>query len=97
MAIEGIVTVISEADGIATTIAAAVEQQGAATQEIARNVQSVAAGTREVSDRIAGVSLSATDTGVAAEKVLGAATTLSESSAKLEGDVRGFITGLRAA
>jgi methyl-accepting chemotaxis protein len=96
-AIEGIVSVITEADGIATTIAAAVEEQGAATQEIARSVQSAAAGTQEVSSRISGVSQAATDAGRAADKVLGAATTLSQSSARLADDVRGFITSIRAA
>jgi methyl-accepting chemotaxis protein len=97
MAIEAIVSVISEADGIATTIAAAVEEQGAATQEIARSVQSAAAGTREVSARIIGVSRSATDAGRAADKVLGAATTLSRNSARLADHVRGIITGVCAA
>jgi methyl-accepting chemotaxis protein len=96
-AIAGIVTVISEADGIATTIAAAVEEQGAATQEIARSVQSAAAGTQEVSANIAGVSRSATDAGTAADKVLGAATTLSQSSGRLANDVRGFIANIRTA
>ena len=96
-AIDGIVTIISEADGIATTIAAAVEEQGAATQEIARSVQSAAAGTREVSDRIGAVSRSATDTGIAADKVLGSATALSDSSARLATEVRGFIIKIRAA
>src|SRR5690606_41209346 len=45
---------IKEIAQIATTIAGAVEQQGAATQEIARNVQQAAAGTRAVSSNIAG-------------------------------------------
>ena len=96
-AIEGIVSVISEADGIATTIAAAVEQQGAATQEIARSVQSAASGTRQVNASIAGVSHSATEAGAAAELVLGAATSLSDNSARLADDARGFITSIRAA
>ncbi len=96
-AIEGIVAVISEADGIATTIAAAVEEQGAATQEIARSVQNAAAGTQDVSASIAGVSRSATDAGTAADTVLGAATSLSQNSARLAGDVRGFIASIRAA
>jgi methyl-accepting chemotaxis protein len=96
-AIEGIVSVITEADGIATTIAAAVEEQGAATHEIARSVQSAASATREMSARIAGVSRSASDAGSAADHVLGAATTLSQSSSRLADDARGFITSIRAA
>ena len=41
-AIGGIAGVIRELDEISTAIAAAVEEQGAATQEIARNVQEAA-------------------------------------------------------
>jgi methyl-accepting chemotaxis protein len=96
-AIAGIVTVITQADGIATTIAAAVEEQSAATQEIARSVQNAASGTQEVSARIADVSRSAADSGSAADRVLGAATTLSQGSAKLATDVGAFIASLRAA
>ncbi len=51
-AISGTITKIHE---IATTIASAVEEQGAATQEIARNVQQAAAGTKNVSSNIAPV------------------------------------------
>jgi methyl-accepting chemotaxis protein len=50
-----------------------------------------------VSARITGVSQAATDAGRAADKVLGAATTLSQSSARLADDVHGFITSIRAA
>ena len=45
-AIKSIGKTIGEINEIATTIAAAVEEQGAATQEIARNVQQAAAGTQ---------------------------------------------------
>ena len=47
-AIEGIGKTITEVNEIATVIASAVEEQGAATQEIARNVQEAAKGTQEV-------------------------------------------------
>ena len=46
-----------------TTIASAVEEQGAATQEIARNVQQASAGTAEVSSNIVNVTKAANDTG----------------------------------
>ncbi len=96
-AIQGIVDVISEADGIATTIAAAVEEQGAATKEISRSVQEAADGTREVSANIAGVSRAAEDAGAASAQVLGAATDLSKNSVRLGDAVRVFLTGIRAA
>ncbi|KTS45499.1 chemotaxis protein, partial [Methylobacterium radiotolerans] len=47
-AIGGITGRIREIDGVATSIAAAVEQQGAATQEIVRNVAQASTGAGEV-------------------------------------------------
>ena len=54
--IKGIGQIIDKMSEIATTVAAAVEQQGAATAEIARNIQQAAAGTHNVSSNIGGVS-----------------------------------------
>ena len=47
--------VASGPDGVAASVAAAVEEQGAATQEIVRNVAQAAAGTGAVTSNIAGV------------------------------------------
>jgi methyl-accepting chemotaxis protein len=46
---------IADVDHVANAIAAAMEEQGAATQEIARNVDQSAESAKEVSSRIAGV------------------------------------------
>ena len=56
---------------------AAVEEQGAATQEIARNVQQASQGTQQVSSNIADVQRGASETGSASSKVLSAAQSLS--------------------
>ncbi len=69
-AIQGIGGTIGSINEIATTIASAVEEQGAATQEIARNVQEAAQGTGEVSSNIVGVNQAAAETGTAAHQVL---------------------------
>jgi methyl-accepting chemotaxis protein len=74
----------------------AIEEQGATTQEIARNVQQ-AARTQEVTSNISGVKQSAAATRGAATRVLGAAGQLSEQSAALSGEVDGFLAGVRAA
>ena len=50
-AIKEIGGTIGRISEIATTIAAAVEEQGAATQEISRNVQQAAEGTAQVADQ----------------------------------------------
>ena len=64
---------------IASAIASAVEEQGSATQEIARNVQQAALGTGEISSNVAGVQQAAGDTGAAAHQVLEASSELSQA------------------
>ena len=58
---------------ISSTIASAVEEQGAATQEISRNVQQAAHGTQQVSSHITDVQRGASETGSASSQVLAAA------------------------
>ena len=82
---------------IAATIAAAVEQQGAATQEISRNVQQAANGTQQVSANIADVQRGASETGSASAQVLGAAKSLSGESDRLKREVGKFLSSVRAA
>ena len=78
-------------------IAAAVEEQGAATAEIARNVQQTASATHEVTSNIVDVSRAANETGAAAGQVLGAAGDLSQHARRLSEEVGTFVTGVRAA
>jgi methyl-accepting chemotaxis protein len=96
-AIEKIGGTISSIHGIATSIASAVEQQGAATREIARNVQQAAEGNRQVSHNIVGVNQAAAEAGLAADQVLQSADELSRQSAKLRVDVDQFLQRIRAA
>jgi methyl-accepting chemotaxis protein len=81
---------------IATTIAAAVEQQGAATQEISRNVQQAAGGTTEVASNIGNVSQAAQDTGAAATQVLSSAGELARNGTLLKDQVESFLREVRA-
>ena len=96
-AIKGIGLTISGINEIATTIAAAVEEQGAATQEIARNVSEAAQGTSQVSSNITGVTQSSGQTGVAAGQVLGAADDLAKQAETLRLHVDHFLVKVRAA
>ena len=75
----------------------AVEQQGAATQEIARNVEEAAKGTQEVSSNIGGVTEAANSTGAGANQVLAAARTLSKQSGDMRELVQTFLTQVKAA
>jgi methyl-accepting chemotaxis protein len=96
-AIGDISTTIREISGIATTIAAAVEEQDSATREIARSVQQAAAGTGEVSLNVAGASQAADQSRALADNVLVASGELSQHAATLFASVDTFLAGLRDA
>jgi methyl-accepting chemotaxis protein len=96
-AIGGIARIIGEVGSIATAIAGAVHEQGAATAEIARTTQRTAASTHDVSGNIAGVTRAASSTGTAAGRVLNAAGSLSLQAEKLTAEVNAFIADVRAA
>ncbi len=81
---------------IATTIAAAIEEQGATTQEISRNVQQAAKGTLEVASNVGSLSRGANETGTASTQVLGSAQSLSRESHHLKIEVEKFVAMVRA-
>jgi methyl-accepting chemotaxis protein len=95
--IKGIGGTIGRISEIATTIAAAVEEQGAATQEISRNVQQAATGTSQVTANIVDVSRGAQETRSASSQVLASAQSLSEESGQLKTEVGKFLATIRAA
>jgi methyl-accepting chemotaxis protein len=96
-AIKAISGTIGKLSEISSTIAAAVEEQGAATQEISRNVQQAAMGTTQVSAHISDVKQGAIETGAASGQVLSAAQSLSGDSNRLKLEVGRFLNTVRAA
>jgi methyl-accepting chemotaxis protein len=96
-AIKEIGDTIGKMSEIASTIASAVEEQGAATQEISRNVQQAAQGTQQVSANISDVQRGASETGTASSQVLSAAQSLSRDSNRLKVEVGKFLKTVRAA
>ncbi|MHC2621571.1 methyl-accepting chemotaxis protein [Bradyrhizobium huanghuaihaiense] len=96
-AIRDISDTIEKLSEISSTIAAAVEEQGAATQEISRNVQQAAHGTQQVSSNITDVQRGASETGSASSQVLSAAQMLSGDSNRLKLEVGRFLQTVRAA
>jgi methyl-accepting chemotaxis protein len=96
-AIKGIGGIIGEVNEVATAIAAAVEEQGAATQEISRNTQSAAQGTRNVSENIAGVKADADAAATVAQNVKQASETLETQGLELSNQVTEFLRKIRAA
>jgi len=95
-AIAAISATISEISGIAGMIAAAVEQQGAATQEISRNTQEAARGTREMSETVGEVARAVTAAGHSAAAVHRQADSLAGEAGSLHQAVGGFLAGIRA-
>ncbi len=96
-AIDKIQKKISEVEHISTIIASAVHEQGAATQEIARNVRSAAAGTASMSGHIENVVRSIGDTASSAASVSTLARELDEIAAGMTAAVGSFAAAMRAA
>jgi methyl-accepting chemotaxis protein len=96
-AIQGIATTIVKVDEIAASIASAVEEQGAATQEIARNAQEASAGSTEISNNVTGVNEAATETGAASTQVLEAAKGLATQADGMSQQIDRFLKSLSAA
>ncbi len=96
-AIDKIQKKISEVEHISTIISAAVHEQGAATQEIARNVRSAAAGTASMSSHIENVVRSVGETSTSASSVASLARDLDEIAKGMTEMVNSFAKTMRAA
>lgn len=90
----GVGEIILELEGIAQIMGRGMDQQLAATQEIARNIDHAARGAQDVSDSIASVSLASAASGQAAESARQHADTLSTHARTLAETVAGFVTHL---
>ncbi|MFT4076785.1 MAG: methyl-accepting chemotaxis protein [Asticcacaulis sp.] len=95
--IERIVSTITDMRNISGNIASAVEQQGAATHEIAGNTARASDGTQAVTENIFGVGRAAEMTGAASTQLMGLSGSLTEQAASLQQEVAAFVHQLRAA
>lgn len=96
-AIKSISEVIDQVRDISSSIAASVEEQGAATKEISHNVLQASDGTKEVSTSIITVSQAANETGVAAEQVLSTSGELTKNASVLQESVETFLSNVRSS
>jgi methyl-accepting chemotaxis protein len=96
-AVRTITTTMTEVDGFTSAIAAAVEEQGAATAEISRNVQMAARGTQDLTGNVAGVTGAINETSHAAANVLDASGRLGRHASALRQEVDRFLTEVAAA
>ncbi|MFP6773444.1 MAG: methyl-accepting chemotaxis protein [Alphaproteobacteria bacterium] len=95
--IDGVSRTIGNMSGIASTIAAAVVEQGSATDEISRNVNKATQSTGEVNNNVAKIKAGALENRAAADQMLAAARELSQESVQLKAEVDKFLAGVRAA
>ena len=95
-AISDIASIIREMDEVSGIIAATMEQQGTATQEITRNIQEAHSGTAEVARNIAGVSGDASESSRAAQEVFSAAFRLGREAESLRAVADDFLVGLES-
>ena len=95
--INKIVQVIAEMRAIATAISGVVDEQGNATNEIARNCQNAATGTHQVTQNIAGVGQAAEMTGVASTQLMSLSSDLSSQASELGKVVQRFVKDFAAA
>ena len=83
-AIEQISNIINQINDIQSTIASAVEEQTATTNEISRNVAESARGTEDIARNITGVAHAAKDTSAGAARALTAASALTTMALDLQ-------------
>lgn len=95
-AISLIVKTIRQMDEVSGAIAAAVEQQGAATQEITRNIQEAHSRTTEVAHNIAGVSDGANEILASAQIVHKAASSVSGDAESMRAVADDFLIRLQS-
>ena len=89
-AIHEISSIINKINDIQTTIASAVEEQTATTNEIGRNVGEAAKGSNEIAQNITGVAQAAQSTTSGANDTQGAAGELARMASELQGLVGRF-------
>ncbi|WP_259781894.1 methyl-accepting chemotaxis protein [Aestuariispira ectoiniformans] len=94
-AIKQISSIISEITEVAGGIAAAVEQQAAATQEISQNVSQASAGTAQVTEAMQDVNEACDRNGEAASSLMSSIAGLTEQAARLNKEVRSFLTDVK--
>ena len=94
-AIEGISHTIAEINSTTASISAAIEQQGAATQEIARNVQEASSYAATLQSNIDGVSGAVAETNQASGNVLSAVREVQDQTGTLNEEVESFLKTVR--
>lgn len=88
---------IGKVDETSATIAAAVEEQAAATQEIVSNMNTATQGVEQINGGIFSIKGGTDSTTAATREVLDAARMLSVQAEKMDGEVKSFLRDIQAA
>ena len=96
-AVRGVATAITEVDQIATTIAAAVEQQGMVTRDIVASVQTATVATQRATDAMGKVSDMSSLVDQASQNVQSGAGAVGQTASTLRGEVSHFLTSIANA
>ncbi|MFD1627185.1 hypothetical protein ACFSBS_21275, partial [Azospirillum griseum] len=88
---------IAQVSRIASTIAAAVEQQAAATAEISRAVSGAGRLSHAVKEDVEALARAVADTGRSAAQVRERSADVSNGAARLNGELAGFLDRVKAA
>lgn len=92
--IRAVVDVIRDISQTSSSIAAAVEEQNAATGEISRAVAEAASGTSELNENVRGVAHGAVEAGKTAKELIGAGQVLMKEFGHLREQVDQFVAGI---
>ncbi|MEM6711956.1 MAG: methyl-accepting chemotaxis protein [Pseudomonadota bacterium] len=95
--IEEITQEIAQLDEIASAIAAAVQEQGSATDEIARNVQQAAHGTENVQSGMGQMRSASQSNNATSQEVLLASDMMSAQIDEMKASISSFLGEIRAA
>lgn len=88
---------VDKVNEFSSMIAAAVEEQSAATNEIVNNMQNAANGVDNINRSVTDIQQSATTTSASTQQVLDAAKMLSRQSELLDREVRTFLQDIKSA
>lgn len=95
-AVREIDTVVGEVSDVSTAVAAAAEQQVAATTEISRNVNEAASGSESVSRSVASLTEASEATSAAASQVSSTAQSVAERAATIRGQITDYLREAQA-
>jgi methyl-accepting chemotaxis protein len=88
---------VGKVNEVSSTIASAVDEQTAVTQEIASNMNVAAHGVEQINDNVVGIKETAESTSAATHQILASSQLLSRQAEELNNDVKQFLEAIRAA